>query len=165
MPTSRWLSTKWQAETSGSFVCSPRVQKAPRKTFMCIILHKPTIYQKVNTVSSNILRAFSIMDDITCLYLKKYILFKCLLFTLCCILRFDNGWDETWTTVEIEEPQVTNDSQEYSPVLTAFLQKGAIGSKGERHGTNRHKWYWWKNIFWELIYKCLELPIAEILAN
>lgn len=57
---------QWDPETSGSFVCSPRVQKAPRKTFMCIKLHKPTIYQKVNTVCSNILREFSIMVTITC---------------------------------------------------------------------------------------------------
>lgn len=40
------------------FVCSPRVQKARRKTFMFIKLHKPTIYQKVNTVCSNILKRF-----------------------------------------------------------------------------------------------------------
>lgn len=59
-----------------------------------------------------------------------------------------------------QQPQVTNDSQAYSPVLTEFLQKEATGSTGESHSTNHQKQYWWKNIFWELIYKCLEPSTA-----
>lgn len=64
-----------------------------------------------------------------------------------------------------EQPEVINASQAYSPLLTVFLQKEAMGNKGKSSSTSHQKLYWWKSSFWELIYKCLELPIAEVLAN
>lgn len=64
-----------------------------------------------------------------------------------------------------QQPQVINDSQAYSPVLTELLQKEAMGSTGQSHSTNHQKQYWWKNIFWELIYKCLEPSTAEVLSS
>lgn len=130
---------QWDPETSGSFVCSPRVQKAPRKTFMCIKLHKPTIYQKVNTVCSNILREFSIM--VTLHVMNKKNPFQMPSFYMILHSKIwqrlrgdlDNSRDK-------EQSQVINDSQAYSPVLTVLLQKEAMGSKGENRSTNYQKW-------------------------
>lgn len=157
------LAQKWDPETSGSFVCSPRIQKAPRKTFVCIKLHKPTIYQKITLCAPTSWEIspswWHYMSQI-----KKIHPFQMPSFYK---ILHSKIWQWLREDPDNSRDRAVSGNQWQSSIQpsSVFLQKEAMGSQGESHSTNPQKWYWWKNIFRELIYKCLELPIAEVLSS
>lgn len=118
------------------FVCSPRVQKAQRTTFLFIKLHKPTIYQKVNTVCSNILKRFLYHGWHYMSWLKKYILFKCLLLTWSFIPRFDNNWDEPR---QQQRQTAASGNQWQSSIQASSHRVSAERGNGKHRGEPQYK--------------------------